>query len=278
MAVAAVGVAGCGGTRTVVRTVTAPVAAATTTATATTSSATTSTTATSTSSGPPECNAAGMNDKGLKQGTCISGGNTLVIVNKESTLHLKSLDVKLNGITTQDSLSNSSGMSATANGKFAIFSITLKNKLDTPQQWQTGQAGFYFATSSTGASSYNEDFNAENGPDGKSCLFSSAGLNGGIPPGESITCDVVFDVPASADISSHGSDFELGNFGSTDLSSPTGPLESFAPITEADLHQGQIVVQSCGSCHCCTGWPDTVLPVNVDAATIGAVLVPRSGQ
>ena len=222
---AALGVAACGGTtKTVVKTVTASASTpATTIATAITS--TTSTTTASTPSGPPDCNAAGINSTQLKEGTCVQGGQTLVIVNKAETLHLKTLDANLVGMTTHNSLSDGSGQSAIANGKFEILTITLKNKADSPQQWQNGQAGLIVGTGSTTGSNYSEDFTAENGPDQNSCLWKAGAIgSGGIQPSESVTCDVVFDVPQSASLEATGSNLVIGNFGESDYAQPTMPV------------------------------------------------------
>jgi hypothetical protein len=110
------------GSGTPVRTVTAPPKTVTAASPPTTS----------TPGSPPDCDAAGINSKDLKEGTCVRSGHTYVVGNKASTLHLKSMDVTLSGMNTQNSLSNGSGMSATANGKFVISTLTLKNKLDRP--------------------------------------------------------------------------------------------------------------------------------------------------
>jgi hypothetical protein len=218
--------AGCGGS-TKVKTVVHTVAPAATTTAAPVSTADTSTATqptTSTPGGPPDCNAAGFNDTQLKQGTCVSKGTTLVIVNKESVLHLKSLNATLKHVATQHSLSDGNGQSATATGKFEVFTITLKNKLDTPQQWADGQARLLIATSSTAGNTYTEDFTAENGPDQNSCTWKIGSISSGIQPGESTTCDVIFDIPPNASLSTPGSTFDIENFGEADTSNPTLPV------------------------------------------------------
>jgi hypothetical protein len=116
-------------------------------------------------SGPRECGAAGIDSAQLNEGTCISNGQTIVVVNKASTLHLKTLDANLLGSSTHNSLSSGGGQSAVANGKFVSFTITVKNKLDSPQQWQNGQALLSIPTSATHSAVYTENFTAENGPD-----------------------------------------------------------------------------------------------------------------
>lgn len=206
--------AGCGsaGVKTVVQTVTAP-----------SSSASAASSTPPQPSGPPDCDAAGMNAVQLKEGTCVSSGQTLVIVNKGTPAHMKTLDATLVSTNTQNSLSDN-GQSATANGQFAILTITLTNKLDTPQQWHNGQAGLELATGHNSGSSYSEDFQAENGPDQNSCLWKAGSISQGIQPGESVTCDVIFDIPASASLTSTGTTLVIGNFGENDYSHPTMPV------------------------------------------------------
>jgi hypothetical protein len=203
-----------GNVGTVVRTMTAPPVTVTAAPTATTSA----------SSASRDCDALGINYKQLKEGTCVSGGKTISVVNKSSTVHLSSLDAALNGFYTQASLGDSSGSGAPASGKFVILSITIKNKLHTPQQWQNGQASLFIAMSTSAGNSYSESFAAENGPDGNSCLSKSGALSGGFQPGLAITCDVVFDVPADASLGSRGSTLDIANFGGTDLTNPSQPV------------------------------------------------------
>ncbi len=49
--------------------------------------------------GPRDCNAAGINAQQLREGTCVAGAQTVVVVNKTSTLHLKSLTRTMWGST-----------------------------------------------------------------------------------------------------------------------------------------------------------------------------------
>lgn len=159
-------------------------------------------------SGPPDCNAAGINAQQLREGTCVAGAQTVVVVNKASTLHLASLDASYVGFHR--------------NGTFAAVSITIKNKLHTPQRWQPTMAALFIPGTSNGAGNspnYLENLEAEAG-DQNSCLRKTGPTaNGGLQPGESVTCDVVFDLPASADPAASGSGLYIANFGD-DVSNP----------------------------------------------------------
>ncbi len=161
------------------------------------------------SSGPPDCNAAGINDQQLRQGTCVSGANTVVVVNKTSTLHLKSLDANYVGFHRQ--------------GRFAIFTITIKDRLHTPQRWQHSMAALYIPgayNAATNSSFYLEDLAAETGSR-QSCLRKTGtAANGGLQPGTSVTCDVIFNVPVSGDPVGNLSTLNIANFGE-DVSNPS---------------------------------------------------------
>lgn len=226
LGVAALLLVACGGTtKTVVETVTAPASGASAARATTAAPSTLTTAAGTTASGPPDCNAAGINSAQLKEGTCTSNGQTVVIVNKASSLHLKSLDANLVGTAAHDSLGSGTGQSATANGKFEILTVTLRNKLDSPQTWQNGQAILTLPTSATHNATYSEAFTAENGPDQNSCQWKAGGISSGpIQPGESITCDVIFDVPPSGSLTARGANLLIENFGESDTSNPTMPL------------------------------------------------------
>jgi hypothetical protein len=159
-------------------------------------------------SGPPDCNAAGINAQQLREGTCVAGAQTVVVANKTSTLHLKSLDANYVGFHR--------------NRKSAALTITIKNKLHTPERWQHTMAALFIPGTSTGAGNspnYLESLDAEMG-DQNSCLRKTGTTaNGGLQPGKSVTCDVVFDIPARAHPAASGSGLYIANFGD-DVSNP----------------------------------------------------------
>jgi hypothetical protein len=162
-----------------------------------------------TPSGPRDCNAAGINAQQLREGTCVAGAQTVVVVNKTGTLHLKSLDAKYVGFHR--------------NGKVAALTITITNRLHMAQQWQPSMAALFIPGTTTGAgnsSNYLENLDADTG-DQNSCLDKTGTApNGGLQPGASVTCDVVFDIPANADPAASGSGLDIANFGE-DVSNPS---------------------------------------------------------
>lgn len=162
-----------------------------------------------TPTGPPDCNAAGINDQQLREGTCVSGANTVVVVNKAGTLHLESLDAKL--------------VALHRNGTSAILTIAIKNKLRTPERWQHTMANLYVAGTDSGAGNspfYGENLDAETG-DQNSCLWKTGtAAKGGLQPGASATCDLIFDIPAGADPAGRDSGLYIANFGE-DVSNPS---------------------------------------------------------
>lgn len=169
--------------------------------------------------GLPDCNAAGINAQQLREGTCVLGGASIVVVvNKTSTLRLKSLNARFVGVRR--------------NGTFATFTITVKNKLATPQLWRHTQAALFIPNSGAGAGNgpnYLESFDAEN-RDPNSCLWrvGTAG-NGGLQRGASVTCDVIFEIPANTDPTASGIALGIANFGDdvSNASQPVGTIRMY---------------------------------------------------
>jgi hypothetical protein len=155
----------------------------------------------------------------MREGTCTHAGVTWVIVDQNHTLELSTLWAKLAAVRTAKGLASGAATS-TASGKFVIASVTITNKLAAPQtfdQAHTQQAGLIL-----NGAVFKEAVGAESGSDSNSCLKRNGAQ---IQPGASETCDVIFDVPASAaaDLGKHGSgDLWLANFGS-DLTASVFP-------------------------------------------------------
>lgn len=168
-------------------------------------------TATTTASGGPgDCNALGINPQGMHEGTCTHAGITWVIVDEDHTLKLTTLWARLGSVRAAKSLTSAAG-SSSANGDFVIASVAVTNKLQSPQTIDatgTQQAGLIL-----NGAVFREAVGAERQADPNSCPK----LGAQIQPGHSVTCDVIFDVPAhtASDLGKHGSgDLYLVNFGS----------------------------------------------------------------
>jgi hypothetical protein len=206
---------------------------------ASTTTPTTNTTITSaTTSADTECNSLGIDGSQHKEGYCKQGSKSFQVVNSTSTLKLKSLTAKLNGASSADSLSADEGTeTATAHGRFVIFNITVSNRLDSAQSINLAGSNSSQISLLLGKRDYSDAFDAENGPDPQSCV-DVTGIGGSeIQPGESATCDVVFDVPTSAVAqAAKTGNLDVLNFGD-DFSgdSPTGTFgvirTYFPPIT-----------------------------------------------
>jgi hypothetical protein len=159
--------------------------------------------------GSTDCNALGINPIGMREGTCTHAGVTWVIVDEDHTLKLKTLWARLAGVRTAKSLTSTTAAS-TANGAFVIVSVAITNKLQLPQMFDARgaqQAGLILD-----GTVFKEAVAAESQADVSSCLKLATPL----APGQSETCDVIFDVPAhaAADLGKHGSgDLYLVNFG-----------------------------------------------------------------
>lgn len=163
-------------------------------------------------SGESDCDEKGINGEKRKEGTCSEGGQKLVVVNKGSTLELKSLDAKLLGIQTNKSLS-SDYASETASGVYVTAELAITNKTHGPAEFEEGQC-----TLLIDGNVYTQDFEVQNGTEQRSFLWS---VEGGIPAQGTVTGTVTFDVPAKVarhvgktgniDISNFGE--EVGNTG-----------------------------------------------------------------
>jgi len=181
------------------------------------SAPTPATTPTTASSSPKDCNTLGINPTQMREGTCTHGGITYVIVDENHPLKLRTLTATLSGLQTATSLTGA--QAASAQGRFVLVSVTITNRLELTQTFDksgTQQAGLILD-----GTVYKEDTAVESRADSKSCLSGKASL----APGESRTCQVVFDVPAASagDLGKHGrADLYLVDFGS-DLSGSLVP-------------------------------------------------------
>jgi hypothetical protein len=192
----ALAAAGCGG------------ATKTTTTQAVTATPTTPATGGTTASAK-DCNALGINPSGMREGTCTHAGITYVIVDRNHTLKLHTLSASLNSIKAVSELNGVKP--PTGQTKFVLASLTIRNDLSLPQsvdRHSTEQAGLILD-----GTVYKEAIGVEKSSDPTSCLSSNPKFSSG----SSVTCDVVFEVPAqsAADLGKHGrADLYVVDFGS----------------------------------------------------------------
>lgn len=127
--------------------------------------------------------------------------------NAGGTLKLDSLSAKVVGVRIEHQLSSDMGVK-TAKGKFVIVTLAVTNKAHSPQSWGSNQSALVAAN----GDNYSEDFDVENGVDQNSLLWTASGnLNGSAQPGQTVTGDVVFDVPSNVRVS--GGSIGIVNFG-----------------------------------------------------------------
>lgn len=212
---AAVSLSACGSstqTKTVTVSHSAAVQASTATMTTEPTSSTTTTSTTSTS----VCDAKGINSTQLNEGSCSANGYHYTVVNSNSTLKLKTLSAHLEAVKTADSVSSGYGQTAVAHGRFVIVTLLVLNRLDSPQTFG-GVGQQQTALTLRGKAIYSEDFDAENQADQNSCISKDGSS---VQPGESTTCDVIFDVPSNRiDQLATVGNLVVANFGD-DLSGP----------------------------------------------------------
>jgi Domain of unknown function (DUF4352) len=199
--------AACGSTtQTVVKTVTTPSSADTTPTAGTT---TTDTTATpSASAGLPAC--ADLIRRHAGPGMCqLTNGLNVHFARRGTSLHLASLAADALSTRITDSVS-SSYASKHAHGRYIVITLRIANRQSSPANFDS------IGTTQTLLIGHNaqfsEAFEAENGPDQQSCVASDTTP---IQPGESTTCDVIFDVPVAAAnrMRTHGAALVVTNFG-----------------------------------------------------------------
>src|SRR5579862_6963118 len=132
---------------------------------------------------------------------------------------LEAADPDRDAERSPEATSLTGAQAASAQGRFVLVSVTITNRLELTQTFDksgTQQAGLILD-----GTVYKEDTAVESRADSKSCLSGKASL----APGESRTCQVVFDVPAASagDLGKHGrADLYLVDFGS-DLSGSLVP-------------------------------------------------------
>ncbi len=226
-AVAILAITGCGGsggTKTVTVAETTTVGADTSSG-AGSNADTSPTTSTRTATNPTDCDALGINPAKLREGPSSSQGEQDYVVNKGNTAHLASLDVSLQDVRSTDSVSDPDGMDgAVAKGKFIIATVTIYNKLHSSQSWDSRQSALSLAAAGSDTNdSYDEAFDAENGPDQKSCIWK-AGAREALQPGMSTTCDLIYDVPKTRSADLAGSYVMVGGFGVSDYANSTERL------------------------------------------------------
>jgi hypothetical protein len=131
-------------------------------------------------------------------GVCKSQGKTVKLANRAQTLRLKSVAVKIVGapqVLPQIGPFGDWNDSATAKGRYVVFTVTVTNRGNSPLDVILG-LNFSLGLGREGhRATYSEAFNAEN-------LLGSPALihgddDGGIQPGLSATGYIAFDVAPS---------------------------------------------------------------------------------
>ncbi len=187
LVLAALAMTACGssGTRTVVQTITAKTPATTPeTADADEQAAESEEPA----ADENDCVTLGMGPDGDAEGRCVSEGQKFAFVNRGTELRLKTIAVRVDGISFSDTVSSDIS-TETASGTFATISLTVRNRSDTPQTFAGGFARQTMLI--IGRRQFNEDFDVENGADQQS--FSWQGDE--IQPGGEQRGHIVFDIP-----------------------------------------------------------------------------------
>lgn len=171
---------GCGSTHTV-----------TVTKSASTTAASVTSSTSSPPRGPPPC-PPDVLDAPPGARCVLSRGVVASVGSKTLPARLKTLAARVVGLTTADTLSDGTS-SASAVGRFVVVSLAVTNRAHSPETFDP--IGVQQAALVEHKTYYSEDFKVENYNDSRSCVSQATTP---IQPGESATCDVVFDLPATA--------------------------------------------------------------------------------
>jgi hypothetical protein len=127
-----------------------------------------------------DCQALGMTRQKMREGACTHGGAKVYVANRGTMVHLREMDVRLNGF----------GIRAAGRRKRdVVLSLTVTNNLRRRMAFDAGSAQ---TALHLGRRVYVEDRKAENRPGP-----SFAWRNAGIRPGRTQTATVTFRIPRS---------------------------------------------------------------------------------
>lgn len=156
------------------------------------------------------CESKGINAQEKKEGVCEGeSGQKVRVVNRDSLLRMRELNVRLVNVEVTDTLSGAIDTQA-ARGKFVILTLAVTNKLDSPVSFDDSQD--QVALISDGKT-YSEDFDAENGGIESSFVWQSEEIQ----PEETLTGTIVFDIPEKAAAEFQSAD-AAGNLAITNFS------------------------------------------------------------
>jgi hypothetical protein len=127
-----------------------------------------------------DCQALGMTRQKMREGPCTHGGVKVYVANRHTEVHLREMDLRLNGF----------GVQAARHGKASVvLSLTVTNHLRRRVAFDAGSTE---TSLHLGRHVYVEDRRAEDVPGP-----SFAWRNAGIKPGRTATGTVVFRIPRS---------------------------------------------------------------------------------
>lgn len=186
--VAALLAAGCGGGGGATTT-TATVSPATATTAPAAPTPTTTTAPATPAKAIPDCQSAGMNAAKGRVGVCTADGVTLTVADPGHEAKLRTLGVTLNGCRLAASVTDGSGTRIAARGRFAICSLTVRNRGSAPQPFDVADRSQTLLV--VDGTQVFERGDAEQRGDARSLPRR----RGALKPGASRTGDAIFDLP-----------------------------------------------------------------------------------
>jgi hypothetical protein len=129
-----------------------------------------------------DCDSLGINPEELQEGTCLSEGQRVRVVNRDSSLRLPEMNVRLAGIDLTESVSGDFD-SASASGQFVVLRLEVRNKTTAPVDFDIDQVGL-----SLDENIYTSDWEGTEVLD-DNLIYET------IQPQATLTGTVVFDIP-----------------------------------------------------------------------------------
>lgn len=150
-------------------------------------------------------NSTGSTDTGNTEGTDTTPTPDVKSAAPGKWLKLATLHAKIAHVSITHEMSSDMGVK-NAKGKFVVVSLSVTNHSDSPQRFD-GIGGNQTALVLANQKEYSEDFDVGNGIDQNSFTWNSDDIQ----PDQTVTHDVIFDVPAHAVVS--GGNLAVLNFG-----------------------------------------------------------------
>jgi hypothetical protein len=162
-----------------------------------------------------------------REGRCVARGVQITVANRTHWLHGKDYDARILGVRTLSSLAAARGRRLSANGRFVIVRLAIRNTLDAPHDFDRASNLAFLLVD-------HKYFSESRAVETIRSLGPFRLRDAAIQPDEVATGTIVFDVPARRvrHLTARGGNLILVDFGDEAKGFPTGtePLEALGYI------------------------------------------------